>query len=494
MQVNDDIPKPLPWEQRVNGTNPMPGGYSGYLDSLQKICRRVEGNTGAFENLVAWMSDEFSLSETSSRLRLRFLENAGLIYRGDGIVWLEKQIGKWLEDGEDEAVIAIMHSRVKFLGEMLHELREPKSTEQLRKIAAVYGLDWDGQQQINNRRGWLESAKLIVGSNQRLELTTAGQDLLNRIAVHQPVETTGASQFDAEPSATSPGGHSPSDIRQGRHRSRSVSEAEVLSSEILAASTASTDPTRFERAVRDGFRFMGFIAEHLGGSGKTDVLLTAPLGKLDLYRVAVDAKTTASGSLGDNQVDWETLKEHREIHGAKYSLLVAPDPTGNRLMDRARKSEVSVMSAEQLAYLCLGHARGPLGLVDYEQLFAVSGEIDPAMVDEKADQILRLRRLASAICRQLPEKTDRFGPMSARDVQLLLGDEADGVSEDEIKGLLDMLSHPLVGAVWCFRKERITGSKEGYVLATSRQACRRQIELLADDIDGFGSDDAEREA
>ena len=89
--------------------------------------------------------------------------------------------------------------------------------------------------------------------------------------------------------------------------------------------------------------------------------------------IAVDAKTTASGSLGDNQVDWETLKEHRKNHGAKYSLLVAPDPTGKRLMDRARKSSVGVLSAEQLAYLCRGHARAPLSLVDYEQLFAIPG-------------------------------------------------------------------------------------------------------------------------
>ena len=231
---------------------------------------------------------------------------------------------------------------------------------------------------------------------------------------------------------------------------------------------------------------MGFVAEHLGGSGKTDVLLTAPLGKDDAYRVAVDAKTTGSGSLGDHQVDWETLKEHREIHSAKYSLLVAPNPTGKRLMDRARRSSVGVLSAEQLAYLCRGHARGPLSLVDYEQLFVAPGEVDPAVVDEQADQLVRLRRLASAICRQLPEKTDRFGRMSARDVQLLLGDEAEGIFEQEIEGLLDMLSHPLVGAVHGFSEDQRTGLKEGYVLATSRDACRRRIELLASEFDQVG--------
>ena len=192
-------------------------------------------------------------------------------------------------------------------------------------------------------------------------------------------------------------------------------------------------------------------------------------------------------------MDWATLKEHREKHGAKYSLLVAPNPKGDRLMDRARDHSIAVLSAEQLAYLCRGHARAPLSLVDYEQLFAGPGEIDLAVVDEQAEQLVRLRRLASAVCRQLPEKTARFGRMSARDVQLLLGDEAEGVSEQEIQDLLDMLSHPLVGAVYGFGDDRRSGSKEGYVLATSREACRRRIELLAIDIDQLEDGDGRRE-
>ena len=486
-QADNNIPEPWPWDRRAKGTNPLPGGYAGYLDSLRKICRRVEQSIGSFEELIDWMCGEFGISETSSRMRLGFLETAGLIYRGDGVVWLEQRVQHWLEGGEDDKLIAVIHSRIRFVGEMLEELRKPKSVERLRQIAAGYGLDWERLTQINNRRGWLESAKLIAGSSQSLKLTAAGQDLLNRLEIYKPAEEEGTQSNDTIARELQGDGW------KETSRPPSAPNAEELSSEILAASTDSADPSRFERAVRDGFRFMGFVAEHLGGSGKTDVLLTAPLGKDDLYRVAVDAKTTASGSLGDNQVDWETLKEHRENHGAKYSLLVAPDPTGKRLMDRARKNSIGVMSAEQFAYLCRGHARAPLSLVDYEQLFAAPGEIDPAVVDEQADHLVRLRRLASAICRQLPEKTDRFGRMSARDVQLLLGEEAEGISEQEIQNLLDMLSHPLVGAVYGFSEDRRSGSKEGYVLATSRDACRRRIELLAIEIDQFGNGEGRRQ-
>ena len=53
-----------------------------------------------------------------------------------------------------------------------------------------------------------------------------------------------------------------------------------------------------------------------------------PLGRDEAYRSTVDAKTTASGALGEHQVDWTTLVEHRTKHDADYALLVAPNPFG----------------------------------------------------------------------------------------------------------------------------------------------------------------------
>ena len=446
----------------------------------------MEQGTVSFEELVGWAGVEFSINETSSRLRLQFLKTAGLIYFDDGVVKLEPALQLWLKGGEDTIVIAIMHSRIKFIGEMLEELQEPKSTEGLREIAANYGLDWEQQQQINNRRGWLESAKLISGSSNKLELLPDGKRLLDRLAPSKPDEGAGTKHRTASTTSKVSG-----KTRLDQHQ---VPYSEELSSEILAASTTSSDPSRFERAVRDGFQFMGFVAEHHGGAGKTDVLLTAPLGRNDVYRVAVDAKTTSSGSLGDNQVDWDTLKEHREKHHAKYSLLVAPDPTEKRLLDRAVRHSISVMSAEELAGLCRGHAIAPLSLVDYEYLFQTGGAIDPGKVEEQADHIVRLRNMASTIYRQLPERTDRFGRMSARDVLLSLDEEAEGFSEGEIQDLLDMLSHPLIGAVHDFGKDQGSSSTGRYVLASNRDACRRRIELLAGRIHQVESGERRRKA
>lgn len=474
LQSYDSVPAVLPWDQRINGAQTMPGGYSGYLVSLREICHMINESAQTFAELASWMCTKFDISQNSSRMRLRFLERAGLVHQPDGVLRLEERTRNWLDDGADELVIAVMHSRVKFVGEILEELNSPKSIEQLREIAAsCHGLDWERLGQINVRRGWLESAKLIEGSSQKLELTQAGRNLVSKLETRKRDE----SQIGA-------------DARKTTSRSPLSPELEKLSTEILAASTDSKNPTRFELAVRDGFGFMGFVAEHLGGSGKTDVLLTAPLGRDSFYRVAVDTKTTASGSLGDSQVDWATLKEHRALHRADYSLLVAPMPTGKRLMDRAVEYSVCVLSADQLVDLFRTHAAGQLSLVEYERLLKIPGEVDLASVDERADQLVRIRNMAATICRLLPEKTDQHGPMSARDILLVLDDEADGVSESEIIGLLEMLSHPLIGAVHRIDQDRSNVSTAQYILASSRSSSRRRIEMLAKEIDEFPVNDS----
>ena len=56
------------------------------------------------------------------------------------------------------------------------------------------------------------------------------------------------------------------------------------------------------------------------------VLLDALLGKADTYRVIVDCKTSASGSVGDQQVDWVTLGDHKIKHDAQYVALQVPNP------------------------------------------------------------------------------------------------------------------------------------------------------------------------
>ncbi|MCY3961402.1 MAG: hypothetical protein OXG34_07010, partial [bacterium] len=318
----------------------------------------------------------------------------------------------------------------------------------------------------------------------RLAITDAGRDLLAKLIIHSPdsqpehsrpqpapepaLDNTRTSSLQTTPS-TAPS--EPEDLPEDRE----PSPVEVLAKKIRDASTDSKNPERLELAIRDAFQFLGFDAEKLGGSGKTDVLVKAPLGRDDSYSVAVDAKTVGAGSLGDGQVDWLTLDDHRKQHNADYSMLIGPNPSGSRLMNRAVDKSVAVLSTDQLADLCIQHAGAPLGLESYRSLFETGGAVDTSPIKNEAQNLTRLRELAAELLATLVDQTRETGPLTARDLWLLLRSHPSvkAGSQQEIQQVLDTLASPLVGAI------QGTGDK-GYVLATAPRVIQQRLQQLGD--------------
>jgi hypothetical protein len=330
----------------------------------------------------------------------------------------------------------------------------------------MYGMGWDTQTQIVNRRGWLQSAGMLTDMGDgRVQLSDEGQLLLAELALYNPTGGPVVTTVVEAPAA---------DVPVKLPPSLGPSIVDEIVDAIKNSANDSGHPDRFEQAVRDAFAFLGFQAEWLGGSGKTDVLLDATLGAVDSYRVVVDCKTSASGSVGDQQVDWVTLTEHKTKHDANHILLVAPNPSGRRMFDRAYQHHVTVMSADQLSGLCRQHAKTPLGLDDYRSLFATGGSLDMQAVDERAEEVKRLVTLAAAICEAIRDRTTVFGRLSARDLFLILSGQAvaEGTTEEELQALLDTLASPLLAV--------LQGTKsDGYRVTTSANVAQRRIEIVA---------------
>lgn len=469
-------PKPAPWEERGSAVVAMTGGNDGYLDSLRKICEIVEDRHPSSSELVEEMSKCLSVTQKAAGGKESFLRKAGVIQVEDGLCLIGQATREWFEADRADILIAVLHSRCRFVGEMLVELDEPLSTEEARTVAEKYGLRWATNSQIDNRRGWLQSAKLIeVTDDRRLVATERGRVLAKQLDLYRPGDGSNAPCKPTEP------------IEPKDPPTKTTVLAEALAKEVREASIDSASPDRFERAVKEAFAFLGFDSRQLGGSGKTDVLLNAPLSKDKAYRVAVDAKTSGSGKLGDGHITWPTLEDHRDQHNADYSLVVGPSPSGTRLMERAEKFKVAVMSATQLADLCRQHAEAPLGWADYRALFYQrkegeivqrGGEVDTSGLDEVAQEAPRMRDLATAVVKVLSERCMILGPLKARELWLIMlerGEVAEGSSDEEVRDLLRMLSHPLVRAV--------DGSPEsGYVLSSKTAVTRMRLQHLADSI------------
>ncbi len=413
--VAAELPPVFAWEQRAKGVLPMPGGYDGYLASARRVCSIVDDLRPTPHELVGHLRQEFDVSENAAKLRESFLRKMGLIRVDGGSCHVSDSAKRWLESEDNQVVIGLLHSRCRFIGELLAECTVPKSAEELLTIVNDrYGLEWDTLTQINNRRGWLQSGGMVRPNDSgQLVLTEAGRVFLGRLDLFRP----GDSEIEGPASETP----APAAIVVAPRPEPLPSEVDQLARELETASTNSSDPNRFERAVRDAFQLLGFQADWMGGSGRTDVLLDALLGRDESYRVTVDAKTTGSGSLSDQQIDWTTLVEHREQHDADFSALVGPNPASGRLAERATSHGVAVLSAVQLAGLCRQHARTPLGLDDYRALFESGGPVDTTLLDEQSEVAQRFVDLAVTLCRTLEERTPVFGRLKARDLWLIVG-------------------------------------------------------------------------
>jgi hypothetical protein len=470
-----EIPTPFAWEQRSKSAHPMPGGYDGYLHSLRTIAVRVLEERPTRAELAGVIASEFQVTEKRSDLLASFLRKAGfLIDRGE-IVAPSDRLEAWLASGDDRIPIAMLHSRVRFVGEMLECTLEPMTTGEILDVAnEKYGSGWSTKAQIDRRRGWLQSAGMLeVDEANRLVTTPEGQALLELLDPYRPAKAA----VPPEPLAST-------EVEAPADGPAKSSEPplglESLFKELEVAALDSAKADRFERAVRDAFEWLGFQAEWLGGAGKTDVLLDAPLGLSHSYRVIIDCKTSASGSVHDPQIDWVTLGEHKAKHDADHIALVAPQPSGKRLFQRAQEHGVTVFSVDELITLCAQHAKAPLDLESYRRLFEEGGLVSTDDTAEKAEDWLRVVELARTILDTIALRSEKFGSLDASGLRLLLADEviAETATKQDFQDVLDTLSGPLIAV--------LTGnSSEGYRLTTSPATARHRLDVLGRSL--FGS-------
>lgn len=467
----------VPWEKRAKSIEAMPGGVTNYFESLRWTAQMVREEPIAPEVLAARMMHQYATGGENVRLALRFLKMVGFLRVESHGCNLPDVMQSWLRDGDSTPLMVILHHKVRLIGEMLAAVDDPMKTSELHHWANDrYRTGWKTTGQIAIRVAWLRSAGLMRRDNLRLYRTDAGSAFLDLVVVEPPFDGADVLPHLAVPAPLTPGRE-----REPQHAdplpdpesAKQSGPVDELADRIVGASTDTRNPGQFESVVCEAFNFLGFDAEHLGGSGDTDVLIDARLGRGTSYRVTIDAKTTSAPALQDQQVDWVTLSEHRSKHGADYSMLVGPNPSTRRLLERARSQGVAVLSAEALAGLCRSHAARPLGLADYKSMFQYGGTADLAHIEQQSDQAGKLAALAGRLLDAIGEDAERFGPVIARDLHRgLARDEGNIVAtEAEIQGLLDTLASPLVGA--------IQGDPDsGYVLACSPTVTAERLRIL----------------
>lgn len=131
-------------------------------------------------------------------------------------------------------------------------------------------------------------------------------------------------------------------------------------------------PTEYEIALADAFKFLGYQAKTIGGKGDTDVLLTANIGK-ESYKADVDGKTSKNDKISDAQINWLSLKDHKEKNNSNFVVVAGPGFAGGNLEKRALEYNVSLLTTDELIKILVAHSKYPFTLLELKDLFAEAG-------------------------------------------------------------------------------------------------------------------------
>ncbi len=210
----------------------------------------------------------------------------------------------------------------------------------------------------------------------------------------------------------------------------------------------STSPANFEETLKDAFSFLGFEAELIGGSGDTDVLLTANIGQ-ESFKVSVDGKTSKSGRITDSQIDWLSLRDHKDKNRTDFVVVVGPTFAGGNLEERANEYNVSLLETEDLVKLVEAHSKFPFTLTELKDLFRGKGDRSTQLEDLLTQNFSRRNLLKQfrVIIEEMQSLQDHLGYFTFDSLagrEKIVGLD---IETEDIKYIISLLKLPFINGV-----------------------------------------------
>ncbi|MEU3946544.1 restriction endonuclease [Streptomyces sp. NPDC029526] len=384
-------------------------------------------------------ASEFGLRPSSSAGALSALKNAGLVEQVGFNLYRATSVGvACLQGSTNLDFLRVIHAKFSFVGEVLEALEEADTPRDLAALGRLrYGLPTESVPEVRTRLQMLRSCDLVeeVGWG-RYQLLPLGRALALELPLATPTEPDELA----------------SDLQGGSRSDFSGLVAE-LAENLTSASVDSSRPERFEKAVADAFSFLGFDSQLLGGSGQTDVLVSAKLSGDMGYSAIIDAKSSASGKIAETQINFDTLKEHRAHNTADYALIVGPSFPAARVSERAHSHHIGLVEVQELIEVLRQHGTAPLSLSELRDFMQGRGLVKADVLEKKWAHEKRLYKLCDRVIRQLEAEAKNAdvvtsGALSAHDLYLILRSEVESPpTPQEIEAVLSFLSSSLVHAV-----------------------------------------------
>ncbi len=341
------------------------GGSPGIFEALRKYLDLI-GSSASSDEIYEKAVAAFGQKKSSYTQSMHTLRNMGVIemvsFNRYGI---PGQIATIVQTGSEVDFVRHLHLRYRFVGELLVALEGNASVRGLAEFAnEKYGLNQIDNAEIRTRLSFLAEAGLVERIDwSRYRITANGRALISELTLEAPLE-----------SATATEAGSAADESHSRAASSFEEVASGINEELRRYGNVGNASAEFERAVARGFELFGFRVEHLGGPGRTDVLLTVEQSPSERYRAIVDAKSSSTGVISDNALTFDVIRDHRSKHKADYAAVVGPEFTP-RLKEWAVNHKVKLITVEELIGLIELHQNTPLPLPELKILFETSDDL-----------------------------------------------------------------------------------------------------------------------
>jgi hypothetical protein len=408
---------------------------------------------------------EFHLKESSVESMLPFLKASGLLEEvGRNIYSATAAANAWLETGNDLDFIRILHSKMRFVGEMIKAAKKDIVRNDLYAQAKPYGLN------INKAR-WiakflLEAGLLVEPQYLHLKATPTGM----RLASSLPLADKLVEEFEET-------------ITSQAKKETVISEHDQLTQRLVHSSCnpvaeGQASGVAFEEAIACTFRFMGFDSERIGGSGNTDVILRWKDDEGKSIVAVVDAKSKSSGKVSHSDISDMAIDTHKDKNGADFVGIIGPGFSGDTIRNHARKKEYALITVDQLSEIVCAFDSVGLSPQEIGLIFQVPNGL--SQLDELIASKQRELEIISIVVSRLSREQEIIGGLSSRDLFFMSRHTSVSPSQEELLSVVETLSRPEIGVLHT-TDENSSPEYTTYVLGDAKKSVNR-LHALASTI------------
>lgn len=432
-----------------------------------RIIIQVASNKISKKELFEFIEKEFELKLSSVESMLPFLKASGLLEEVGRNVYLATAAAQaWVETGNELDFIRILHIHMRFVGEILLYAQNDIVRNDIYHIGKNYGMN---KEKTRWMTGFLLEAGLLDEPRYlHLKTTKMGKTFAETLPLEKTVQYDITEESAEEKVSISDSESNKLDIISERLRVAAVNPA----------AEGKLSGVAFEEAISDLFSYMGFRAEHIGGSGNTDVIVKWKQND-DMVVAILDGKSKSSGQVSHGDISDIALDTHKEKNNAEYVAVIGPGFSGETIKNFAIKKEYALITDKQLIEVANASQELGLSLEEIALMFQVPNGFS------RLEEIISFKRremdIITEIIRQFCNEQELLESLSPRDLFLLLRNSSVSPLLEELIGGFDILSGNSIGIL---KRVDKSGSPENvrYILHNENTVINK-IRALANAIE-----------